>query len=555
MVNMSTRNNRFTTGSPGVEIVERVGLSNFTQPFRGTACMLGVFKRGPVGVPIPILSLEGYNNIFGDPGDSFWHFYENSYTTPDCVEGFFRTGEAGILWLIRVSNGKKGRAAEITLKSRMGHDCLRIKAANIGRWGGAELHYDRSPVLMLTPRTFTIYADPENPIQSNEYEEGVVQFDSISGVIPITGNTETDEKGLTIFSVSPQYNLLSMGVKPNPILGNASYNLHSDIGVVNYETITPISGDNWAVSGNTFSATSSTFISDLNVGDTLIVNDDIAITVLEITSDFEFLSNYSFPDGYEIDRIGLPNLMVIGVDTEFTSDFNVGDSIYVRVDGEYVSRKISAILGDTQLRLESGFGYTITNSSAYKENVTITINDPFLPVGSVQEGAKIINPNNFGQQMEVVGVIEDTESTLSFEIKKGVLDKGFAEENIYAIAEYAQPFYSPRGIESEGLSVEVAQGKRYPETHFSLVFYFRDKEVLRVDDASLDPLDPLFVEPLDRKSTRIAYRTGTSNYHTWVTVESLFDGIYTTTSGSDARPANSSGIIRKVEPSKIYTDS
>jgi len=552
MVNMSTMSNRYTTGTPGIEIIERVGLSNFTQPYRGTAWMLGPLKRGPIGVPIPVMSLESYNRIYGDPGDSLWHLYEKGdYVLPDAVEGFFRTGDgSGILWITRVGNGDSGRSAELTLKNRMGQDCLKITAANPGRWGGGELHLGRLPIVMMTPRTFTVYAPG---VQANEYEGGAVAFDSVSGVVPITGNTGANDDGLAVFSVSAQYNLPVLGVKMPPEVGEIDYDLYASVGSVDYDTVTSLTGTAFSVSGATLTGTGSTFTTELGVGDTLLINDEVVASVIAIADDLNATLDYTFPDGYEISTVGFPNVEVSGSGTTFTADFAVGDMFYLMVDGEYEARTVAAVVSDTLLQLETGFEFSVAASTAYKENYRLDFGDSALEPGTVRVGSLLIDPTDFSNLVEVAEVIEDTDASLVVRIQKR-FSQTFTAESVYMVAEYGKVSYDPIGIEDEGLSVEIFQGKRYPATHFGLAIYFRGREAIRVDDASLDPSDPFFVEPLVN-DFNIAYRTGTENYYSWVTVESLLNDIYTTNAANDMRPANGSGEIRQLQATRLYTDA
>lgn len=552
MVNLTTMSNRYTTGTPGIEIIERVGLSNFTQPYRGTAWLLGPMKRGPVGVPIPVMSLESYNTIYGDPGDALWHLYEKGdYLLPDAVEGFFRTGDgAGILWLTRVGNGEQGRPAELILKNRLGQECLKVSAANPGRWGGGEIHLDRLPLVMMTPRTFTVYA-PD--VQPNEFEGGAVAFDSVSGVIPITGNTGANDDGLAVFSVSAQYNLPVLGVKGPPEIAQIDYSRHAAVGNVNYSTITPLTGSGWAVSGTAVTATGSALTTEVSVGDTLLINDEIVVRVATVPDDSSMTVDYTFPGGYEISTIGPPNVEVVGTGTTFTADFQVGDMFYLMVDGEYEARTVAAVVSDTLLQLETGFEFSVTDSTAYKENYLVDFGDSIPEPGTVRVGSLLIDPTNFSHLIEVAEVVEDTETSLVVRIAERFYQT-FTAESVYMVAEYGKVAFNPVGIESEGLSVEIFPAKRYPATHFGIAIHFRGREAIRVDDASLDPSDPFFVEPLVN-DFNIAYRTGTENYYSWVVVESLLTDVYTTNAANDMRPANGAGQIRQLEPTRLYTDA
>ena len=543
----TTISNRYSTGVPGIEILERVSTSNFTQPQRGVACMIGVMKRGPEGVLFPVTSLDSYHRMCGDPNDALWHlFSKGDHILPDCVEGFFRnSGGAGMLWLVRPD--LKGRKASLTLKNRLGDDVLLLEAASSGRWAGSENVLERTKIIFATARTFTIIAPG---VLANEFEDGEVVFDAVPGKrFKIIGNTAADPRtGSAVFTLSPQYNLIREGILgPIPLTGTASFQNFVEKGIVSFDPQISLTGTAFSVDGTTITGTGSTFQTQLRVGDTVYINETEPRIVIGITSNTQ-LSIDSPPSISFINSLKTNNRVVTGTLTTFTTDFAVGDDLYIQTEsGDYERRKIESIQSATSLTLVTGFDAVLVDTTCYKKNLKVTVTGGDL-VDELREGDYISDPNDFHHLVRVSTINSATEFTLEEPFVGTITDSTISKIQESAKVEFksSDPL--------EGLSVVISQGKRYPATHFGLSVYFRGYEVLSIDDASLDPADPLFVEDLVADNN-IAYRTGTNNYYRWLTAKSLATGSYTTNMEDDVRPSNGAGTILSIEENRIYSVS
>lgn len=107
-------------------------------------------------------------------------------------------------------------------------------------------------------------------------------------------------------------------------------------------------------------------------------------------------------------------------------------------------------------------------------------------------------------------------------------------------------------LETDGLAVSISQGILLPETHFSMSVYFNGRQVMQLNDLSLDPADKYFVEDVVAVSN-VAYDDGSESVPTYITATSLWMSAYTTQRGSDVRPSSGNGSVLAVEGNKIYT--
>jgi len=537
--------------APGVRIIERVGVNALTEPRLGAIALFMVAKRGPSGIPIPVGSRQEYDNIFGDPGDPRWHLFTNSaHMGPDAVEGFFAmAGGSGQIWVTRLDLEGKGKAAEITLKNRTGIDVLRIKAANEGRWGGSEIHIPSSAVIVATSRTFTIAAPG---IESNQFISAYASFSSGSGKkYVIVANTASNElSGEVIFTIGSQFDLLADGINgPIALSGTATYTRTRTLtGTIAFPTEVNLTGTvTIRAEDLTITGVGTVFSDELEVGQNIYYLGE-ARTIESISSNTTLTIDEPFTsDGVNV-NVQRDNLAVTGTGTLFTTEVAVGDSIFVRFNGQDYERTVAAIASPTALTLDSGFPVAIpVGSQATTENfwVTGSANSDFA--ADLRIGDSIIDPNRRG---EIAKVVEIDAVGDRFRIDEA-FSADFTNAQLIKQSQEVAIDLVPRV--GEGLSVEVGMGVKNPNTHFSLKVRFNKSIVLEFQDCSLDPGDEqgLFVDSLINDSN-VAYRSGATNYQTWVTAESLWSSAYTTAPTNDVRPCNGAGIALEVTSRRIY---
>lgn len=551
MPEFSTIINQYSTGFPGVTITERISESNFVKPQRGVVYFVGALKRGPRNAVIPIISAEDYQQTFGDPNDNEWHLYpKGDHLLPDMIRGFFSNSNgAGLVWLTRLDLGGQGKKATKTFNNRHGNPVLKVTAANEGRWAGAYQKLENNPVVFNSERTFTIVAPS---VESNEFEGGIVTFEGSTTKYPIIANTAADpETGAVIFTVSSQFNLLQIITGATTLTGTAEFVPYENKGTISYAPRVNVSGTVFSTNGFSLSATGGAFLTELEVGDVLYINGETeAVTVQSISSNTLLTTSPAIT--VNISTIETDNLTVTGDLTTFQTDFSAGDDLYIDDgNGGYERRTIASIESDTELTLVTGFETTQTAVSAFKKNNEITVTAGDLG-NELIAGDFIISPFNSLILLKVKSVDAGNgkivlETDLEQEIPAETLLKKAGENTTISIED---------ATVDSGLSVVFSQGKRFPATHFGMSIYFNGRLVMGIDDASLDPADPLFVEPLvEQSGGNLAYRTGTENYYRWITVESLLSGAYTTNKDSDMRPINGAGEALIVDQNRIYTVS
>jgi hypothetical protein len=535
-------------GAAGVRVIERVGTNRLNGPNFGAIALVGPLKRGPSGVPIPVTTREQYDRIFGDPRDSRWHLFpDGSFLTPDVVDGFFTTSVgAGMIWMIRLDLDGEGKKSQAILRNRYGTEVLRFTAGNEGRWGGYGRTIEMTPLIVTTSKTFTIYA-PD--VQANELVGAIAQFSSGSGKeYEIVANTKAFSSGEVVFTVSSQYDLIADGVHgPVTVPGTARYSrLRTIAGTVSVPLYSNLTGTA-TISELTVTGTGTRFDTELRVGDNVYYQGE-ARAVESISSATTLTISETFTaDGTGV-ALQKDNLTVTGTGTDFTTQ-NVGDALYVVIDGKTYNRTIAAIANATTLTLESGFPVNVgAGSQAQVDNFWVAIAGNTNLAGSLNIGDSVIDPNRRGEAVQVAEIdAAGSRIRVNKQFSRSFTDAQLVRQN----QEVQLTLKAPNGT---GLAVEVTPGIKYPNTHFGLTFYFNGSRLKELDvaDASLDPNDPLYVIPLvnDRN---VAYRTGTEVYYTWIEVENLFAGAYTTAQTNDVRPWNGSGDILALTQRRIYT--
>jgi hypothetical protein len=537
------------TGAPGVSVIERSTTDILNDPRFGAIAVIGLFKRGPIDEFVPILSRQQFMDLFGDPRDPSWHLYDSgSHLAPDAIDGFFSgSAGAGIVFVMRI-DVEDARSATAILRNRNGQEVLKFTAANPGRWGGYEQELPESSVVVATSRTFTLVVPG---VKGNEFIEGKVQFSEGSGkTYEIIANTKADEiSGEAIFTIAPQYDLVADGVSgPISISGLASYTRTTPLtGSVTFNLLQNIVGLG-NVLDRTVTGIGTAFRTEFEVGQNIYLDGEPR-QIESITSDTTLTIAESFTRSGNNLTLQKDNLIVQGSGTHFMSELQIGDYLYYTdLDNEY-SREIAEIISDTELVLVSGFSLPLSpGTSTYIENYWVVGDTNSNFNSDLSVGEAVINPNRRGQVMTVVEV-DSMSSPQRFKINRQ-LEQAFTNAQLTKQSQRAKIRLIPP--EKTGLAVEVGMGVRYPQSHFSLRIYFNGSSVLFVPDASLDPGDSYYVESMVNLAN-IAYRTPTSSYPAWLTVENLWSGLYTTAKTNDVRPTNGSGEALHVSPQRLYT--
>ncbi len=552
MPEFSTIINQYSTGSPGITITERVSESNFVKPQRGVCYFVGALKRGPRNAIIPVISFEDYQQTFGDPNDSEWHLYpKGDHLLPDMIQGFFRNSNgAGMIWLTRIDLGGQGKKASRVFNNRHGAPMLKVVAASEGRWAGAYQEIEGKSILFNTERTFTIVAPG---VEANEFESGFVVFEGSATRYPIIANTAADpETGSVIFTVSPQFNLTQLISGISTLTGTAEFVPYESKGTITYNLKKAVTGTAFSATGLSLTGTGGSFTTELSVGDILYVNGEAQTVVVQSISSDTLLTTTPAINVGTITTLQTSNLTVTGTATTFQTDFSVGGDLYVDDgNGGYERREIAAIVSDTELTLVTGFEAVQSSVVAYGKNSNITVTGGNLAT-ELASGDYIISPFDSNVLLEVASVDGGAgtitlQTDLEQEIPAGTSLKKSGERTTITIEDPTS---------ESGLSIIFSQGRRFPATHFGMSVYFNGRLVMTVEDASLDPADPLFVEPLvEQSGANLAYRTGVDNFYRWITVESLLNGAYTTNKESDMRPINGAGEVLVVDANRIYTNS
>lgn len=534
-------------GAAAVRVSERVGINSIADPRYGTTALFGCFKRGVPGIPVPINGNGDYQSAMGDPKNQTWHLYkEGSQVTPDAVDGYYAAGNrVGQLWLTRLELPYM-RSASVTLKNSLGSPALKITAANPGRWGGAARKIENTPLIYATSRTFTLIAPG---VEANEFEGSIVKFgDGTEREYQVVANTRSGTgSNEVIFTIAAQYNLVIDGVNgPTTLSGTASYTRYKDLtGTVSHTSTKPLQG-NVVVNDRVLTGTSTRFTRDLVVGRNVYLDGEARV-IDSITSDTTATITEAFinaPPGatFEID-----NFTIVGVGTTFVSALAVGQMVYVTIAGKRESRMVASISSDVLLEVDSGFSDTFTTSIIQVTNSIVTGVDSAY-VAELQAGASyLVDPNRSGAAVKVLQIISPTSVLI-----EGLFSRDFTDAKLTKQSTTAEVTLLQVG--TDGLSIQIGAGTKYPQTHFSVLVLFNGSEVYSVSDASLDRSDPYFIESLINDDGRnIIYKTGAKNHQKWITAECLWDSSYTTGELSDVRPTNGNEKILALTKNRLYT--
>lgn len=534
-------------GAPGIKVREVPGISPLADANYGAAFFLGVLKRGPEGVAVPVSSLREYGQLFGDPNDDRWHlFADGAHQMPDAIDGYFRTAAGrGTLYVTRLPLERKSRPAKVTIKNRLGGDALEITAANGGRWGGYGNEVKLTPVIVATTRTFTLIAPS---VEANEFIGADAQFTSSPGKLyRIVANTAANPtSGEVIFTVAAQYDLLTDGVSgPTILTGTATYTRYKTLaGTIAFPLQRAVTGTVTVV-GNAVAGVGTNFVTDLMVGQNLYYNGE-ARRIESITSGTTATIAEPFSqDAPSGTSVTTDNLEVTGTGTAFTTALAVGDTVYyTSPSGDRQGRKVAAITSATKLTLVSGFTTELTAGTQIQtDNVEVTgTGTDFL--AEAQIGQYIIDPNRRGASVKIVAIDSGTSLKVERPFSDSFTSASITKQNQFARVDLLSP-------NKVGLEVKIGQGLRNPAENFSLEVFFNGSKVLQVDDASLDPASPFFVDELV-EDANIGYRTEGGNYPLWIRARSLWESDYTTNPGTDVRPANGSGRIVAIEGNKAW---
>jgi hypothetical protein len=240
------------------------------------------------------------------------------------------------------------------------------------------------------------------------------------------------------------------------------------------------------------------------------------------------------------------NKTVTGVGTAFTTDLNVGDTIYATIGGARQGRKIEAITSATVLTLTSGFTAALSAGTQIEQQGLTVTGTGTTFTAQVQVGDYIVDPLRAGEAIKVMAIPTATSLKIEKPFSSDFTDVSLAKQSKRATVKLLQPI-------GEGLTVETALGESRPETHFSLRVFFNNSQVLHIPDASLDPNDPLFVDTVVSDTVgNVAYRSSGENILAWIRARSLWTSTYTTAEDSDVRPIAGSKILALTQ-TRLYT--
>jgi hypothetical protein len=537
------------TGAAGVRVIEQVGTGNLQTPTQAPIVVIGPFKRGPSGRPIFCSSRKQYNEIFGDKREPRWHLYPDAeFYTPDVVDGYYTmAGDNAPLWVIRLDLEGKGKAAKKVLTNAAGTPVLELSAGNEGRWGGAAQKIPQATLIVVTSSDFTIYA-PD--VRANEFAGAKAYFKDVTGSqgFEIVANTAPFENGEVIFSVSSQYDLLSSGIYgPVTLSGRGTYTLTVPVpGTIASPTNRDIRGTATA-NETVIMGTGTNFLTELQVDQNVYFQDEARV-VRSISSNTTATIDAPFTGILEDGTLQVDNLEVFGTGTPFDQTI-VGRQLSVNLEGQTYTRTIAAVTSPTQLTLSSGYPINVPpGTAATIDNYWVTGSADSNFGAELKPGNKIIDPSRRGEGVTVTEV--DTVSIPNrFKVSKAFSG---AFNNVQLTKQTQGVEIQMPAASNEGLSVEVGLGQRFPQTHFSLKVFFNSSLVVNVPDASLDPKDPYYIEPLVNDGN-IAYRTGGQSYQAYVSAKNLWNSAYTTAPTNDVRPFNGAGEMLQVTPRRIYT--
>jgi hypothetical protein len=533
-------------GAAGLSVIETIGSNIITgQQFGGTV-FWGALKRGEPSTYVPCRSYREYLSLFGDANNLNWHLYDNGQLTPDAIESYFnQAGDTGLLWVCRLGLDNKGKKASVTLKSRLGNEVLKVTAANVGRWGGYYQTTGSKAVVVATPVTFTLVAPGT---EANEYIGAKVAFSSgTSQEYDIVANTAAiPSSGEVIFTVSPQFNLLSDGVNgPTSLSGTATYARRVNIpGTVSAPSVVDATGT-VTISGTVLAGNGTTFNTEFTVGanvyyqgEARVVQSVSSATTLTIDSPFTVTSG----TGLVVQK---DNFILSG-NENFTSDL-VGKDIYVTISGTTYAREVAAFINSDQIRLTSSFPVDIPpGSTAQKDNYLVDGTSSIWG-DEVNVGDQIIDPARQGEAVTVIEIISDTSFRVATQFSSDFTSQSLVKQTQKATVTLTTP-------NNEGLQVVVTPGTKSAATEFNLDVIFNGSKVYSKENLSLDPASPNFIEPIVNDGN-LAYQFGSTSVYSYITVESLHNGAYTTNPVNDVRPVNGVGNVLLALANRLYTDA
>lgn len=534
-------------GAAGLSVIETIGSNIITgQQFGGTV-FWGAMKRGEPSTYVPCRSYREYLQLFGDPNNLNWHLFDNGQLTPDAVESYFnQAGDTGLLWICRLGLENKGKKASVTLKSRLGAEVLKVTAANVGRWGGYTQTTGSKAVVVATPVTFTIIAPGT---EANEYIGAKVAFSSgTSQEYEIVANTAAyPGSGEVIFTVSPQFNLLSDGVNgPTSLAGTATYAKKTNLaGTIAATALVDATGT-VAINGTVLVGTGTNFNTQYTVGSNVyyqgearVVESISSATTLTLASPFTVTTG----SGLTVQR---DNLVVTGTTTSFTSDL-VGKDIHVTISGTTYAREVAAYTSATSITLTSAFPVDIPGGSTAQIDNYWVIGTSASYSTQLNVGDQIIDPARLGDAVTVLEIDADARFRVATQFSSDFTAQSLVKQTQKATVILTTP-------SNEGLQVVVTPGTKSAATEFNLDVIFNGTKVYSKQNLSLDPASPNFVEP-NVNDGNLSYQFGSTSVYTYVTVESLHNGAYTTNANNDVRPVNGVGNVLLATANKLYTDA
>ena len=534
-------------GAAGLSVIETIGSNIITgQQFGGTV-FWGAMKRGEPSTYVPCRSYREYLRLFGDENNLNWHLYDNGQLTPDAVESYFnQAGDTGLLWICRLGLDNKGKKASVTLKNRQGTDVLKVTAANVGRWGGYSQSIVGKAVVVATPVTFTLVAPG---VEANEYIGGKASFSSgTSQSYDIVANTAAvPGSGEVIFTVSPQFNLLTDGVNgPTGLSGTATYarkiNLAGTIAATSLVNATGTVAINNTVLIGTGTSFATEFAVGANIyyqGEARVVESISSPTTLTISSAFTLTTG----TGLTLQR---DNKTVTGTSTSFTSDL-VGKDIYVTIAGTTYAREVASYISATSITLTSSFPVDVPGgSTAQVDNFWVNGTSASYST-QLNVGDQIIDPARLGEAVTVLEVDADARFRVATQFSSDFTSQSLAKQTQKATVVLATPA-------NEGLQVVVTPGTKSAATEFNLDVIFNGTKVYSKQNLSLDPASPNFVEPIVNDGN-LSYQFGSTSVYTYITVDSLHNGAYTTNANNDVRPVNGVGNVLLSVANRLYTDA
>ena len=533
------------TGAAGVRVVETIGTNLITGQEFGGAVFWGVLPRGEPGVYVPCRSFREYLDLFGDANNPLWDLYDNGQLTPDAVRGYFnRAGDNGLLWLCRLELNNTGKKATINLRNRIGNEVLQITAANMGRWGGYTQTTGEKAIVVATPITFTLVVPGT---LAGQYIGGNVTFSSgTSKSYEIVANTDANPtSGEVIFSVSPQYDLLSEGVNgPSNLTGTANYFRQVPLtGTIAAPALVDATGS-IAVNNTAITGTGTDFLNEFAVGhnfylqgEARVIQSVTSATTLTVSSAFSLTTGTGLTAQKD-------NLVVTGTGTNFTSDL-VGKAIYVTISGIDYSRQVAAYISATSIILESAFpSDVVAGTLASIDNYTVTgVGSSFST--QLFAGDQIIDPSQQGQAVKVLSVNSDTSFTVGTKFSTDFTAQSLAKQTQQATVTLTTGT-------NEGLSVVITPGTKAPAVEFNLAINFNGNQVYSQQNLSLDPTSKNFIESVVNTGN-LAYQFGNTEVYRWITVTSLLNGQYTTSPTLDVRPFNGGGDVLLAVNNYLFT--